>query len=44
MIEKIDFPQTYERMITCGSIECMGKRRKERYGKRGVKSGVQKKL
>ena len=27
----IDFPRTFERMVTCGSIECMQKRRQERY-------------
>ncbi len=30
----IDFPRSFERMITCGSIECMGKRRRELWEKR----------
>jgi hypothetical protein len=25
---KIEFPQSFDRMITCGSVECMGKRRR----------------
>jgi len=27
----LDFPQQFERMVTCGSTECMGKRRKENW-------------
>jgi hypothetical protein len=37
--ERNDYPHTFERMVTCGSVECMGKRRKQlwkkRYNKRG---------
>lgn len=26
---RIDFPRCFDRMITCGNVECEGKRRKE---------------
>lgn len=26
-----DFPHCFDRMVTCGNIKCMGKRRYERY-------------
>lgn len=28
----IDFPAQFDRMVTCGSVECMKMRRWERYG------------
>ena len=31
---EIDFPSTFDRMITCGSVECMGKRRLELWRKK----------
>lgn len=30
----MEFPKTFDRMITCGSTECMGQRRKELWKKR----------
>jgi hypothetical protein len=27
---RIDFPQTFERQLTCGCVDCEGSRRKER--------------
>jgi hypothetical protein len=29
---RADFPRSFDRMITCASPECMGKRRHERLG------------
>jgi hypothetical protein len=33
-----DFPHSFDRMITCGNIECTGKRRKELWKKRHNKA------
>jgi hypothetical protein len=31
---RMDFPQCFNRMITCGGVECEGKRRKELWRKK----------
>jgi hypothetical protein len=31
---RIDFPQCFDRMVTCGNPECEGKRRKEKWKSR----------
>ena len=28
---RIDYPQCFDRMVTCGNIECMGKRRYQKW-------------
>lgn len=31
---EIDFPSTFDRQLTCGSVECAGERRRELWRKR----------
>jgi len=32
--DRSDFPKSFDRMITCGSVACIGKRRRELFNKR----------
>lgn len=43
MFSRIDFPRCFDRMITCGSAECEGKRRKQRWKKLHPKYSKKKK-
>ncbi len=38
---RLDFPRSFDRMVTCGTVECEGKRRKELWRNRfTMKNGL----